>query len=112
MVRQTLVFPPFCDIALFSFSSEDETALCNACVNFAEFMKVLLDEKYKDVKIFIYGPFDAPIYKINEQYRKRFIAKCKMNTQTRRFFTEALTDISKKIGKKVTVSIDINPNNI
>lgn len=111
-VRQTLVFPPFCDIALFSFSSEDETALCNACVNFAEFMKVLLDEKYKDVKIFIYGPFDAPIYKINEQYRKRFIAKCKMNTQTRRFFTEALTDISKKIGKKVTVSIDINPNNI
>ena len=111
-VRQSLVFPPFCDIALFSFSSEDEAALCNACVNFAEFLRLLLDEKYKDVKIYVYGPFDAPVYKVNEQYRKRFIAKCKMNNKTRMLFTEALTDISKKIGRKVSVSIDINPNNI
>ena len=111
-VRQSLVFPPFCDIALFSFSSEDEAALCNACVNFAEFLRQLLDKKYKDVKIYVYGPFDAPVYKVNEQYRKRFIAKCKMNNKTRMLFTEALTDISKKIGRKVSVSIDINPNNI
>ena len=111
-VRQTLVFPPFCDIALFSFSSEDEAALCNACVNFADFMKKLLAEKYTDLKIYIYGPFDAPVYKVNEQYRKRFIAKCKMSNKTRMLFTEALTDISKKIGRKVSVSIDINPNNI
>ena len=111
-VRQTLVFPPFCDLALLSFSSEDEAALCNACVNFAGYLKQLLSEKYTDVNIYIYGPFDAPIYKINEQYRKRFIAKCKMNSRSRQFFTEALMEFTKKIGRKVSISIDINPNNI
>lgn len=111
-VRQSLVFPPFCDIALFCFTSEDEAALCNACVNFASHLKALLEQRYTDVKIYVFGPFDAPVYKVNEQFRKRFIAKCKMSAQTRRLFTEAMIDISKKIGKKVSVSIDINPNNI
>ena len=111
-VRQSLVFPPFCDIALLGFSSEDEAALCNACVNFAAFLKQLLTEKYTDVNMYIYGPFDAPIYKVNEQYRKRFIAKCKMNSRSRTYFTEALTEFAKKVGRQVSISIDINPDNL
>jgi primosomal protein N' (replication factor Y) len=111
-LRKTLVFPPFCDIALFGLSSDDETVLNNACIKFSEALQEFLADKYNDVKIYIYGPFEAPIYKVNEQYRKRFIAKCKMNFKTRNLFTEIISEFSKKIGKKVSISIDINPNNL
>ncbi len=110
--RKTLVFPPFCDIAMISFSSEDETELANACVSFSNACRNALANEYNDVAMSIFGPFEAPIYRINETYRKRLIIKCKNNARTREMLSKIIMDFTKFVKKHVTVSVDMNPNTV
>ncbi|MBQ8743036.1 MAG: primosomal protein N' [Clostridia bacterium] len=108
-LRKALVFPPFCDIALISLSSSDEKILLNVCTLFARELKALMDGKFSDVKLSVFGPFEAPVYKINDVYHMRFVIKCRSTRRTRELFAGLLTDFQKKSNKKVSFSIDINP---
>ncbi len=108
-LRHSLIFPPFCDIALFSISSADEKMLLNVSGMFAKELRRLMDSDYADVKLSVFGPFEAPIYKVNDIYHMRFIIKCRSTRRTRELFSKLLCDFQKKTSKKVTFSIDINP---
>ena len=63
-------------------------------------------------QLILFGPFEAQIYRVNEKYRMRMIIKCKMNRRTREFFSELLEEFSNHCGKKVTITIDVNPENL
>lgn len=108
-VRRALVFPPFCDIAVFSFVSEEE----NELKLFAEdFTKTLAETQKKtdpDVKLLIFGPFEAPVYKVKNKYRIRTVIKFKNNRSARALFAELLRTFEKKANGKITLSVDINP---
>ncbi|MBR0449623.1 MAG: hypothetical protein IIX30_02285, partial [Clostridia bacterium] len=108
-LRRSLIFPPFCDIALFSISSADEKMLLNVSGMFAKELRRLMDSDYADVKLSVFGPFEAPVYKINDVYHMRFIIKCRSTKRTRELFSRLLCDFQKKTSKKVNFSIDINP---
>lgn len=111
-LRKNLTFPPFCDLALLTLACNDEGMLQNTVVSLDKRLKELLSGDYKDVPAVVFGPFEAPVYKVNETYRMRMILKCRNNLRTRALLSRLLTEFSGKNAKKVTLTIDLNPASI
>ncbi|MCL2773887.1 MAG: primosomal protein N' [Oscillospiraceae bacterium] len=111
-LRKASVFPPFCDICVINIVSEFENEAVATSKKIGEMLKGYMAGEYKDVKAVIFGPFPAPIYKLNRTYRMRYIIKCKTNKRTKEMLALILTEIQKQATKKVSVSIDVNPNMI
>ena len=109
LIRKSYQFPPFCDIALITLSYLDEQRLNQDCM---ELSKMLEREfKEKDIPVIAFGPFEAPIYKAQGRYRKRFIIKCKLNNKTREVFARVYLEYSKRSAKDF-LSIDFNPSSL
>jgi primosomal protein N' (replication factor Y) len=108
-LRKALIFPPYCDLALLTLACPDEGMLQNTTVSLAGRLRELLKGDYKDVPVVIFGPFEAPVYKVNETYRMRMILKCKNNQRTRALFSQLLREFSGSSAKKVTMTVDLNP---
>ena len=106
--RKALIFQPFCDMIVIMFSSEAETEVINTTVVFANRLEELKQTKYQDVGLITYGPFEAPIYKVNDKYRMRIVAKCRMSSRTRDMFKEIMREFNSSLYKKITISIDVN----
>ncbi len=110
-LRKSLVFPPFCDIFLITVSSRFEDECVTVCQRFFERLKSLLSEN-PNVKMQIFGPFEAPIYRVNEKYRWRFVIKGRTTKPTRAMLAYLIKDILSKSSGRFTISIDVNPNNL
>ncbi len=111
-LRSSLVFPPYCDMVLFTFGSASEHELVTGATQFAEMFKKLKAEKYGSVAAVEFGPMEAPIYKINGVYRMRVVIKTKLNALARKLISEAYSEISKALGKRIAISADVNPTNL
>ena len=109
-MRKALVFPPFCDIALLTLTSPDENELCKASSILSERWKTRLSEEYSDVPVVSFGPFEAPVYKVENKYRMRMVVKCRLNRRSRALFSELLSEFSKSSIRGLTLSIDFNPS--
>ena len=110
--RKNLVFPPFCDLVVFTLSSSDEALLSASAVKLTEMIKALLANKYTDIKLQAFGPFENPIYKIQNVCRMRLVIKCRLTKRFREMASEILTEYGKMAAKKVSLSIDFNPNSL
>ncbi len=110
-LRKLLVFPPFCDIVLFTLSSRDEKELALASKKLSEHIGRLGANEYSDVPLITYGPFEAPVYKVENRFRMRMVIKCSNNKRTRAMLSELLTLFSAGTNT-VTLSVDINPTNL
>ena len=111
-LRKSLVFPPFCDIASLTVTSDSDGTAFSAAGKLLDEIKRLIAGDFSDVKLQIFGPFEAPVYKMNEKFRVRLIIKCKNNKKTRMLFREALRFFGKNMPKTVSVGIDINPTTL
>ena len=60
----------------------------------------------------MFGPFEAPIYKLNEKFRVRIVVKFKNSKSMRIMFRSAMEDFGQKFPQNITVSVDLNPNTI
>ena len=109
-VRKALTFPPFCDIAVFSFGSDEETELRNFSKEFFDAIALKRETTYSDVQMMPFGPFEAPVFKIKNKYRMRIVIKFKNNKRTRALFEELLLEYGKKAAGKIALSVDINPS--
>ena len=109
-VRKALVFPPFCDIAVFSLGSDEESELRTFSAEFAKALSEKQKTSYTDVQMIVSGPFEAPVFKIKNKFRMRIVIKFKNNKRARLFFEELLREYTKKAGGKISLSIDINPS--
>ena len=109
-VRKALVFPPFCDIAVFSLGADEETELRNFAKEFSEALTEKQKNAYKDVKMLTFGPFEAPVFKIKNKFRMRIVIKFKNNKRSRALFEELLLEYGKKAAGKISLSVDINPS--
>lgn len=108
-LRRALVFPPFCSICVFGFASDNEKSLSEAVIDFNAGLRSELDAS-DDLKFIVYGPFDAPIYKLNNVYRKRYVIKYKPSGKASELFFRLLNSYSSKYHDKVKVYADINPS--
>ncbi len=106
-VRQELAYPPFCDMAQLTLTSDDERELSAMGVKLSELIKEKLAGKYSSLPFIVFGPFEAQVYKLNEKYRLRMVVKCRLNKETRRFFHELLCELSQN--RRVTLAVDLNP---
>jgi len=108
-LREQLVFPPFCDIAVITLSSRSETRLAAATVRLREWLAQSLTGKYDGMPTTVFGPFEAPVYKVQGIYRNRLVIKCRLNKTSRAFIADLLIYFGKNGGRQITVSADLNP---
>lgn len=111
-LRETLKFPPFCDIAAFTVTSDDESNAFTAATSLFEYLKENALKSFSHEYFNMFGPFEAPIYKLNEKYRVRIVVKYKNSKLIRAMFREAMVDFGQKFPSTVTVAVDLNPNTI
>ena len=108
-VRRTFLFPPFCRIGVLTLSDEDESRLLIRSKEVADRLKSYLSGPFSDVKLVIYGPFEAPVYKMKNVFRKRLIFKYKNDKRTRALFDLLLTETADPADGRGRVSLDTNP---
>ena len=111
-VRRAFLFPPFCRMGVLTLSDEDEARLLRRSKEATDRLKAYLAGDFSDVKLVIYGPFEAPIYKMKNVYRKRLIFKYKNDKRTRALFDRLLTETQGTPDGRGKVSFDTNPGMI
>ena len=110
-LRRNLAFPPFCDIALLTLTSTDEKELQKACLRLTEEIRRLTANGYTDVPMQMFGPFEAPVYRVDNVYRMRTVIKCRLTRRARALFTELLRAFS-ALRQRPVLSVDFNPSSI
>ena len=60
----------------------------------------------------IFGPFEAPVYRVEEKYRMRLVIKCRLTKKSRELFSKLLVRFGKEGAKKPVLSIDFNPSSL
>ncbi len=111
-LRRLLTFPPFCDIALLTLTGTGETELLRATTHLDRTLRGMLTGEYKDVQMVVFGPFEAPVYRVDNKYRMRMVLKCKQTRRTLSLLGELMTTFGKEAGKAATLGIDINPSGL
>ena len=113
-LRKLLTFPPFCDIVLLTVSHTDERELMLATDYIRNLFGKLLSGDYRDVPQISFGPFEAPVYKVDDRYRMRFIIKCRLNNRSRELFSHIMRDFGNNFPgvRKPQLSVDLNPTNL
>ena len=107
-LRRVSQFPPFCDIVMISVSSADETVLARASVALSETVKKKLSGEFSDVIATVYGPHEAPVYKVQNEFRMRLVVKCRLTARSRAFFASIADEFADN--RRVTLSMDFNPS--
>lgn len=111
-LRRLLTFPPYCDMAVLTLSSADERRLLLSSQRLACEIKRLVLGIYSDVPVEIFGPFEAPVYKVEEKFRIRVIVKCRLNSRCREMFSDVLRSFGRDGREKVILTVDFNPTGI
>ena len=112
-LRESYLWPPFCDIVTLTLTAKDEDALTRASEKLSRSFGDYINGEYKDVKVIAFGPFEAPIYKISDKYRLRMVVKCRLSSRARELFSQLLCDFGEGGGKLgVSLSADFNPSGI
>ena len=108
-LRKTLIYPPFCDICVFGFSSTMESKTLEAAnwasMRIAQFIK----ENKVDFPLRALGPAPCTLEVINGRYRYRLILKAKNTRMFRQMISRVLIDFGNNSQfKAVRVFADIN----
>ena len=129
-LRKALCFPPFCDIAVLTVSGYDEGFLNRIMVRLRDMLLSYIADEFRDVPLVLYGPFEAPVYRVQNVYRMRFVVKCRLNKRTRAFFDRLLVEFGKPSSallredtgnderaaswkdRQVHLAVDLNPTSI
>ncbi len=112
LLRKELCFPPFCDIAVISLSSALEKELQRISALLSEQIAELSKASFSDIPLVVFGPFEAPVYKVENKYRLRTVIKCRLNKRSREFFATLMKDFAKLNNRVVNMSIDFNPSSL
>lgn len=111
-IRQSMIYPPYCDLCVVGFTSENEYSVNKSANDFLQLLKNIHSEKYADNKIIVLGPVAPKVVKIGGKYRSKIIIKCKNNNLFRGMIRELIITIEKdKNHNNVSVFADINPEN-
>lgn len=113
-VRRLLIYPPYCDLCVIAFISEEELFAKGAAKKFLDKLSLISEKpQYSGEKLIVLGPSPAKISRMNGKYRYRLIIKCKNSVRFRSMITELLRETGNdKMFSKVTTVADINPESI
>jgi len=111
-LRRLLSYPPFCDIALLTLSGQSESAVMKDSVLLSNMLKEKINGDYQGVPVVCYGPFEAPVYKLDGKYRIRMIIKTRLTKQSRAMFSEIYKAFGKRKKNEPMLSVDFNPSSL
>ena len=111
-LRKLLVFPPYCDIVLITLTCSNERILLESATELRQMFDKKAREEYARVKHIVFGPFEAPVYRVDNKYRMRMIVKCVLNRESRALFASLLSSYQSSSPIKPTLSIDFNPSSL
>ena len=111
-LRKLLTFPPYCDIVLLTLSCHDEKELMLCSKKLYDTLSDCLKGSFSDVICATFGPFEAPVYRVDSRYRMRMVVKCRLNRRTRELFAYILDKFSQKGPGSPLLAIDLNPTNL
>ena len=107
-LRKQLKYPPFCDIIVIGFSSENEKRI----IEMSNLIYDTLEHKLNNKDLKIFKPMPAPIDKIQNKYRWRMIIKGNMDENINEEINSCLQIVYNKNVKDIRIVVDVNPNNM
>lgn len=109
-LRQIQNCPPFADLAVITFSGQDESRLLRGAAKFRESLNACLRQpEYKESMCTVLGPAPCPVPKINYNYRYRLTLRCRMTRSLRLLLGHLLRQFSQdKESRGVSAFVDIN----
>lgn len=110
--RKLLSFPPFCDIVLLTVSGVQENRVMQDSKLLSDMVKEKLKGEFKGNPMICYGPFEAPVYKLDGKYRMRMVIKCKLNKDSREMFSQIYKFFGKRKKNEPQLSVDFNPSSL
>ena len=111
-LRKLLTFPPFCDVVLLTVSGRMEHEVLVGAAKLLEMLEEKHRALYSDVELVSFGPFEAPVYRVDNKYRMRLVLKCVLNKRTLTMLADLLCSFTQKAGRLVTLSVDMNPSSL
>ena len=111
-LRKLLCFPPFCDIAMLTLSGESETLLWRVATRVMEDFPHLRETFMPKEDLLVYGPFEAPVFRVDNRYRVRVIIKCRVSDALNQILSELMVRASIGSDKLIRASVDFNPNGV
>jgi primosomal protein N' (replication factor Y) len=111
-LRKLLVFPPYCDIVLMTLTCSEEKVLLECATELRQMFDKKVRGEFSGVKHIVFGPFEAPVYRVENKYRMRIIVKCVLNRESRALFSSLLASYHSNSPVKPTLSIDFNPSSL
>jgi len=111
-LRKLLCFPPCCDLVMLTFSSESETMLWRAAQRVMEDFPPLREKFMPNEDLLVYGPFEAPVFRVDNRYRARVIIKCRVSDALNQILSELMVRTSVGTDKTVRATVDFNPNGV
>ncbi len=112
--RKEMLYPPFCDIInIVSQSREDGLAKESIHMAYRILREEILSDHKKEEILKVLAPAPAPLRKIKDKFRYRILLKCKNSFHLKKVFNHVFErhyDLYK--GKKVSLTIDVNPTNM
>lgn len=113
MIRRGMIYPPYCDLCVVSFSGVGELNVHSAAKEFFRLFKNQIDGEHSDEKVVVLGPVPPKISKINNRHRDRIIIKCKNSKRFRKIISDCLKELStNKKYNNITAFADMNPESI
>ncbi|PKM62882.1 MAG: primosomal protein N' [Firmicutes bacterium HGW-Firmicutes-21] len=112
LLRKAVLFPPFCAIAVFGISGENENTVWEYAKQFVAALDETHRKAHSGVRIVKFGPFKDGIYKLGGRFRQRIIIKYGDNSRARAFLGEIYSDSLVKLPNGIKLDIDINPSMI
>lgn len=108
-LRQSLTYPPFCDICVVGFSAAMESKAIAASKWFVVQMSKFLHENDINIPLRALGPAPCTLGRINNKYRYRLILKCRNDKKFRSVISRMLTEFYKNRDlAQVSIYADIN----
>ena len=94
--RKTLIYPPFCDLCIIGLSGVADDKVRAAAKHFSHLLEKNKSECETKLPLYVLGPSQYSVGKVNNRYRYRLILKCKNNRVTRKLIADTLSDFLKE----------------
>ncbi len=109
-LRKQLQSPPFGDLAVITFTGQEEARVLYGATKIkASLQELLKQPEYTAEACGILGPAPCPVPKINYNYRYRLTLRCKMSRNLRLLLAHLLRQFSQdRENRGVSAYIDIN----
>ena len=109
-LRQAQAAPPFGDLALVTFTGQEETAVLRGAAVYRDSLNACLRQSaYAGQPCTVLGPAPCVVPKVNYNYRYQLTVHCRMTKELRLLLAHLLRQFSKdKANRGVSSYVDVN----